>query len=608
MHKTEVKDWYAIQVIRQAESKATTNADTCGRWNDEFASATISGHMLAVARSFARLQGVPANTEIRLAGPGDVGTACAGFKSQPFGFKLPYILVGNDCLRRTQPKDYFAVLIGLVLHESAHILFTRELYVRRWNRDHNFANASLLSVLENILEDDRIERRIADESPGWAKYLERTREVLLVEQWFSDAIANWGTLSTQTKKMTIVGCFVRRQRFLSENDLLATWVAPDDNEAFLNRLRKACPKMPQTEADVIKAAERLAKLMDFDPDASGPDETAAQAAKDGGVSGVPTLTSLIGCESKQSHIHDPFDEELARDVSRVADQDHDETKTTRYETVRHRGKHPFSNADDTSVIYEYAAPEANSERIYKYAAGMVRGQVARLRNSFPPEPRKSNKQGGRTVGSLDSRALWRAPFDDQLFYRRKDGRKSKRINLVLLLDASGSMNWCQRVDRARETAVLFNEALHDHPSVKLRVFSHTTKAKSKCRIIDHSNGPIDTRNAIGCYQAFDGNLDYLAINHLTKTLQREGPAASKNILIVVSDGKPCGIPGSDPVQATASSVRHARSSGWTVIGVGIGDESCAAIYDDRWSIRTEPGKLPSDMASLLVRLLRKAIA
>jgi hypothetical protein len=269
---------------------------------------------------------------------------------------------------------------------------------------------------------------------------------------------------------------------------------------------------------------------------------------------------------------------------------------------------PDRHRDEKVEIIE--AHIAQRHEKYQNAVRATRNYSRRLAAAFQSKKVVNfRKLGSRSNGRLDPRAVWRAAFESDLFFRTVPN-KPRRVLVVLLLDSSGSMIEGCAYLRALETAVLVNEAFSENQTIDVRVFGHTTWVNG-CFIHDYGDA-TRARMTLSNYFPAESNYDHLAIYALIQKFKSDKQYTQK-ALISISDGLPC-TPYStygheEGIKATAAAVSEARRGGWVVLGCEIGKSNGAErIYGGNWLVRVDTAvQLSSTIASTLSKLLRRAL-
>lgn len=604
------EDWFATAVREQTEIRRRFwESRRSAEWFSfprAAGEAVVARRILQSVRNVVRNQGVPRQTDIRLAAIGDIGAGAAGFRDAPAAFKEPFILLERSPYDLCSRSEVMDVYCGIGLHEAGHILHTREGYRRRARP----GRSQLLNCFDNLLEDDRIERLICEASPGYAPYIEAARKKLLEEGEFGRSQRNWDLLPSLDRILALICAFIRVPHLIGQ--AARQWCAVDGTCVF-EALRQLLPQRPQTEQDVERMADLL---LEFYTRLKKQHSAAEQSEQNpgGDNSGQPGTTGssrpkyipgrFRECDLVAgSNAHGEVDQGFSDEIVEQSQDGDDSIFGPR--VVRRR---ECKGLGEQRVICEEIAPDSASEKRYQATREKVADLVTALRMAIPAGGSTRRRTlRDRSIGRIDPRRIARAPITERIFRVRQTVDR-KRLAVGLLLDASGSMEGT-RSEQAFQAAVLFAEAFAHDPRVDLHVYSHTSPAPdpNACLIrtlLTPRNPQLET---LGTYQAENGNFDYLAISTCHEMLQRNSPRQVKRVLIVVSDGMPCGGDnlGKTPEAMTVDAVRTARTAGTLVLGIGIDGHNVAELYGERWTLNIKDcQELPSRLGNLLVRVLR----
>lgn len=186
--------------------------------------------------------------------------------------------------------------------------------------------------------------------------------------------------------------------------------------------------------------------------------------------------------------------------------------------------------------------------------------VSRILRSNGTEYKDSLR--GLRSGKLDPCKIAEAFQGVQSVYMREGQVKADRMTIALLVDESGSMDR-DKIQAARDTSVLFAEALRSVPNVTLHIYGYTSEefALELFRYIEPGYG---RKHALGSMTGRSYTPTRQAIAEVTGRIAPKN--GEKVLLIVLSDGCPDG--GLDGV---AQETAKAERKGIKVMGISIDD-------------------------------------
>lgn len=628
--ESTAEPWFETEVRRQRQhQRSDTHQTVSWQWGHRSASDDRDRlyDLLTTVRNFCRLMGVPRQTEIRIASCEELGTACAGFFDAPNSFARPFILIDEGIFDRCVAADCMDVAVGLAIHESMHVLETRKAYRRMTDKDRD----ERLNSLENLIEDWRIEEICRLDYPGYAPYLYKLRRVLIVDQSLNQALRNWEFLPDVDKIMTIVGAYIRAPDVLMDMPELRFWTDLQDRNIY-QFLRYHLSYPPSSEDHVEAMAKMILQLIDNYRDRSLEylashdkitpatlDRLRTQEKANAADRAIPGHHNPLG--RRRFSISDLLAAQVMDDSVRKGSDDQTLARMKELERGDPSGKSNGITAGTTELPEQRIPTEyrgridvvrfpwkPQGRYVYDMAQRSVRADVSRLRHAFRVDEGGKGERGGRSNGKLDRKRIYRAPFDRAIFSETTTEEPGK-VLIALLIDASGSMSEGNRFRRAIEVGVLFNEAFINHPHITLHTYSHTSSEFSDhCELSYHGEASKKSSESIGSIEPKISNYDYQAIWGVVAHLSQPSNSYAKRILLSVSDGRPC-VPfgvNSSGVEATRKAVDDVRRQGWMVCGIGIGAYHADIVYGDRWTLRVPTlSSLPSNMSSLLIRLLRR---
>lgn len=157
---------------------------------------------------------------------------------------------------------------------------------------------------------------------------------------------------------------------------------------------------------------------------------------------------------------------------------------------------------------------------------------------------------GRTRGALDMGRLPKVATGSTSIFKRKEARKNKHYNIIFLVDLSGSMEGRKARVAAEATTYLLNnfEGLNINTEVLgFTEYGHVIKAFDDPYTKDTDQYVFDTISNQRIHGG--GNYDYDAMAWAYSRFPRNN---GHNVLVMLSDGAPCGGEPTYPIYERAS--------------------------------------------------------
>jgi len=212
--------------------------------------------LLAVARSMARNQGVPPSCVVSFDSCRETGSAgeaagCAGFFDAPESFERPFIRLDPEIASRVETDQVLDVYCGIAIHESGHILYSKELYTRRLNSRYR-------RVFLNLWEDERIESLLRRDSPGYRCYLEALRQFMIRE--LRPVVSEWRGLPDLNRLLLLIHCFIRCPEIITVE--MRRWHPIPSLDPPFVQLGRSFIRDPSTTADSLRFSKWTKQLWD----------------------------------------------------------------------------------------------------------------------------------------------------------------------------------------------------------------------------------------------------------------------------------------------------------------------------------------------------------
>ena len=606
-----MSSWYRkrIDAGKQADPKARGSRMIFRRVSDiDF--STMQTHqrcavLLNIARSLASIEGLP-ETSIRLAEEHSIGTAAATFLDAPHSFQRPAVFLDPRFFKADVEPDVF---VGLVLHEMAHLLFTRDFYRVAGK------TSKQKRLLLNLIEDYRIERLMSESSAAWQTYLERTRRRLVEEESLERGVAQWDRLQDYDRVMLLLSLFLFTPEVLESRADLRAWKLSDGLCVF-RELEEIFFSEPRTEPEVFRAAiqtyQRFNVFKEADqvstPERFDVVSGSGQRSEEGGgpkAGAAPEQTLWSGHRLadlilKRSEVCESFSSILVKMIEDEADH----TGPREPAPLPRILQGDALSRPRTEVGFMEVAATDRARAVYSDIALKNRKTSEELEQIFAdPTLGRGRSFLPQLAGRLDARRLHRHTFDARLF--REDRQAKKKLvptKIVFLLDGSNSMRGGP-MEIALNLGVLLCEAFRKSSNVDLRVFSHTA-LQGKVWIRDYGDKQSACERLGTFFTIEHGNYDDVAIEEVAKLFAQE--SSKRRVMFVLGDAQPCASEGmpytktGTAVTLTARAVEKLRSEGWRVIGITTARGYGESIYGkDRVHI-DKLSLIPQKFAKLLL--------
>jgi len=238
-------------------------------------------------KNMLRIHGVPKDTKISFKTLGKyAGTACF----EDIGsFRRPKIVLDKSIYEKVPAESIIDVYCGIGLHEASHIKHTRNAFTRMVRGELK----GIRWVWEGLLEDERIETLVGEDSPGFYLYTHAAKMAIIHMYGLRRKAEQFDELPDLDKVNDIIFLTIRAPHLLS--DSMRKWLTVGGVNVFeevRNILHSYAADEDQIEEYGKKLMELLAKIYpDYMKEEEEKDKCIEEMAKDlmekGG--GVPII-------------------------------------------------------------------------------------------------------------------------------------------------------------------------------------------------------------------------------------------------------------------------------------------------------------------------------
>ena len=508
--------------------------------------------------------------------------------------------------------------LGTTIHEGCHLLYTdfEALERRRPN--------NIVKMLANVIEDERIEQLLGQDKPGLARFLEKSKYY-----WFDREYLK--TLEEDDNLFVrLLNIFLRIMRY-------PTYLQESDIVFFGHHLfavKDVVKELPKDTDGSITQAEKVFEIFkEFykerdeeeksreEGEASEGGETGEGESREGESSGGGLGSEGSSGEEGEEEGEDTkeakkepstIEEDAEKIVSELLSKgmagkhlsygdvsmDLDSTTGSIVEGTLTVGKDAetfFEKAKENKYVYQ-----DSYHRVRRYIPA-----IAQILSGHFREYKLVHKS--MRSGVLDTTKLAEAYQGVSTVYMREGEVKTDRVAVVVLIDESGSMHG-RRIQAARDTAILINEAVGRTPQVELFIYGHTGDeigTYSTDLKIYREKG-FRKKYALGDVGAHYQNRDGVAIHEVATRVRKQTKLPV--LMFVLSDGAPAAgkYTGTKAVTHVRESVKKVEKMGVSVIQVCISRTYDPATMFDHFVVLEDMSRLAIDLGKVIKKATLKA--
>ncbi len=521
------------------------------------------------------------------------------------------------------------VFLGLAIHEGSHLLYTDFSTLPD-------AENPIVHHLQNILEDERIERELGQRKPGLANFLKSTK------QYHYGHYAE--TMEGKDEEVRL-SAFARLYNAILSIVRYPSSLDPDDAAYFSDALievRDLLVPYPESTQECLEKAREIYEIMkrrleeekqeqeeqeqqqqgqgegqeQQEQEEQGQGQGQKQGATSQPSNGRGESQSTDGSANPGSgQLSDEEVEAQFRDIEDALDELSADPSAPGENNLDEEDMAQAAAADDAIVAKECEGvlekgvrdgtvvirPEEDA-KAYTSSMGRIRRYIPAVAQALRCNCTEyAYTLRGMRSGLLDTNKLGEARQGVQTVYVRKGEVRSDRVSVALVIDESGSM--CGTRERlARDTAVLVNEAVGKIPNVGLYIYGYTSYDDKNLVRNYREADSVGRRYSIGSVGSFGGTPTAEAILEAAARIRRR--TKDNALMFIVSDG--CAEGGSQAVRKATDEVRR---NGFTPIGISIAsalpEEELSRMYDT-YIVMDEISSLASSLGKIVKKAVLKA--
>ena len=244
--------------------------------------------------------------------------------------------------------------------------------------------------------------------------------------------------------------------------------------------------------------------------------------------------------------------------------------------------------DTKGALKRAGSPVAERYRELDASCGVVdpvlmrraRELAAKIRLNFLTFQAKMNKACvfyEQESGDLDEDELYRVHLNPHIFLEELPA-PSALLEVVIMLDLSGSMTDENKLELQLVLSVALALAFEANPDIRFSIYGHRVKQERVEIVRFHEPGKRLEIKKLFSQEGMYVNADGFAIHYAT---QKFRTTTQNKLLFMISDGTPTAAAGkTDPRVHVREMVREAQRNGVTVLSIGISNFNQSDMYDE----------------------------
>lgn len=423
--------------------------------------------------------------------------------------------------------------LGLAIHEGCHLLYTDFPTLGE-------VSNRIVGFLQNMIEDERIERECGEQKPGLANFLAASKYYMF-DKYHNQMVreGRMEGLSTFKRLMNVILGYIRYPKVLKADEL-------EEFSDPLLQVKEILSPYPGSTRESLSAAEKIYEVIKQYEEQQQQERKSSREANNKGESTESGKTVETGNPANsgdentvENNLEKEFDS-MSDALQQITQQpksglsDDDQSETVKKDGGR-AGKVCEGRMENGIIKGSYIEKAGENEDVYKESLSRVKQFIPAVSKALQCESmeHKFIVRGMRS-GHLDTLKIAEAYQGVPTVYTRQGEVKSSHISVCILIDESGSM-WGAGEMAARDTAILLNEALGRVGNIDLYIYGHTA-SRSTTNLFVYREGNRFNKFALGSTESRAGNHDSVAIREVAARVRKY--TGDKVLFFMISDGAP----------------------------------------------------------------------
>lgn len=434
--------------------------------------------------------------------------------------------------------DKINIISGLGLHEAAHLKYTElkvyDTYInmtaKKVDSDPDiyikYETFSLLKVIINLLEDERIEDQLLKERPGFLEFIEKGKN------WRYSQLNKYISRYKRSVKEKEVDLIMFISKLLRFNNELTKDDIKNYNYLFKN-IQKILVNFPKTTKNTCEISKEILKVI-IEGYFNGSD------SKEGCLNSFylkEVTFDLFENFSVFGNINYGFDGEYTIDGSKFKFKTDEVSEKINYNPLISRLVLGIAEKGEGREVF--FTKKSGNKSIYL----KIKNEIAPLIPSIKKIIKLSDKNYkfnvyGCRSGILDTNKLVEAYQSVPQVYIREGNVVTNESCVCVLIDESGSMSG-SKMETARKAAILLNESIGTLAGVNLFIYGHSADITTSTSVdinIYREGKTYKPLYSLSDSKARCQNRDGQAILEVAKRVRKF--TKDNCIMFVISDGEP----------------------------------------------------------------------
>lgn len=527
------------------------------------------------------------------------------------------VFVSTKVMDEKKPfSEKVDIMLGITTHEMAHIQHTDFPMMKK-----EIKNRFIHSVW-NTVEDERIEHIVGEEYPGYADNIAATKKYFFDEKYLLEEAMKKGKKLKTRPKVTVPG-----KKGEEEEEIPEHLIAEEPRELLTEELT-------DPEKDAVELYDTIFKFIRYpkhiDVDIASKYETELDEVKKILTPYPTTCAESIMASKKVAHvikkkIEDDMDDDKAAEGIMEALGGMMEAMTSVNEDDMGGGTVPSESASKYDYMEEYIEDKdwkavfrkgTPNKEAYLELLNEVKGDARRLANVLYTKVFSETKYlKGMRTGDLDDTKIIEGIHGVKTVHLAKIPKVSKKLNIGILVDESGSMAGSKARDAAK-VAILIQEAFRIFPVGQLFIYGFTGDYCATGDYADYDFNTVfryvepglDVKYGLGDVRGRSQNRDGHCIRAAATRMRTF--TSDPIIYFIISDGQPAAshYGGTGGIKDTRAAVTEVSKKRFFPIQIGIEEgipvEVQRQMFDDFVNYKTSR-QMVDEIRKLLLKKAHK---